>query len=118
LSVIVIFFNTEPLLQASYPIASTLLFLGSIADLYTRTLDTAAIETWFPYLCGRFGLLSLVPALHTLVMSGEKTRLPGEFLHMLVQNALGAGIYMIYNSGTFAVSTPNRFGHNAWGLAT
>jgi hypothetical protein len=86
------------------------MFLVSIADLYTSSLDTAAIEARFPYLCARFGLLSLVPAFHTLVMSGEKTRLAVEFLHMSLQNALGAGLYMICNSGTFQMRFLPRIG--------
>jgi hypothetical protein len=110
LSVIMLFFDIEPLLQSSYLIASTWMFLVSITDLYTSSLDTAAIEARFPYLCARFGLLSLVPAFHTLVISGEKTRLAVEFLHMSLQNALGAGIYMICNSGTFQMRFLPRIG--------
>jgi hypothetical protein len=86
------------------------MFLVSITDLYTSSLDTVAIEARFLYLCARFGLLSLVPAFHTLVISGEKTKLAVEFLHMSLQNALGAGIYMICNSGTFQMRVLPRIG--------
>lgn len=110
LSVIMLFFDTEPLLQFSYLIASTLMFLVSIADLYTSSLDTVVIEARFSYLYTRFGLLSLIPAFYTLVISGEKTRLAVEFLHMSLQNALGAGLYIIYNSGTFQMRFLPRIG--------
>lgn len=40
LSVIMLFFDTKPLLQSLYLIATTLMFLGSITDLYTSSLDT------------------------------------------------------------------------------
>lgn len=95
LSVIILLFDTEPLLRSSYLIASTLVFTSIITDLSSSSLDTSAIEIRFPYLCARFGLLSLVPALHALVTSGEKVGLAAEFLYMSVRNTLGAGMYMI-----------------------
>jgi hypothetical protein len=95
LSVIILLFDTETLLRSSYLIASTLMFTSSITDLSSRSLDTPALDVRFPYLCARFGLLSLVPALHALVASGEKVGLAAEFLYMSVRNTLGAGIYMI-----------------------
>ena len=93
MSAICFLFPTETLLRPLYLIASTFMFTSSLTDLFGSSLDTPALDIGFPYLCARFGLLSLVPALHALVTPGDKIGLAIEFLYMSVRNTLGAGIY-------------------------
>lgn len=97
LPAVILLFPTQPSLQLGYLAAFTVITVGNVVDFLVCDTSISVAEARFPYHCASLGLLSLVPAIHSLTENAHNTSaLAIEFRHMALRNSLAAGFYLLH----------------------
>lgn len=110
LPTVVLLFPTQPLLQLGYLATFSLVFVGSLVDLFAYDPSIATIRVRFPYYCTSLGILALVPIIHSFAETRSAApALAIAFGRMAVVNTMGALFYLLRPlERTHLVSEPLR----------
>lgn len=96
LPTVVLLFPTQPFLQLGYLATFSLVFVGSLADLFMYDPSIAMIRVRFPYYCTSLGILALVPMIYSFTeMPHAASELAIAFGRMAMMNTVGAAFYLL-----------------------
>jgi predicted membrane channel-forming protein YqfA (hemolysin III family) len=96
ISYVALQFSTRPLVQLGYICAISLLFVGHLVEVLVQPSGTPVTSLKFQYHCTSFGLLALVPIIHSLAEPlGQPMPLTLEIARVAVYNGLGAMQYFV-----------------------
>jgi predicted membrane channel-forming protein YqfA (hemolysin III family) len=96
LPTVVLLFPTQPFLQLGYLAMFSLVFVGSLVDLFMYDPSIAMIRVRFPYYCASLGILALVPMIHSFTESPHAApELAIAFGRMAMMNTMGAVFYLL-----------------------
>ncbi|KAI2786999.1 hypothetical protein POX_f07352 [Penicillium oxalicum] len=96
LPTVVLLFPTQPLLQLGYLAMFSLVFVGSLVDIFAYDPSITMIRVRFPYYCTSLGILALVPIIHSFTEAPSATpALAIAFGRMAVVNTMGAVFYLL-----------------------
>lgn len=97
LPTVILLFPTQPFLQLGYLAVFSLVFVGSLVDLFMYDPSIAMIRVRFPYYCTSLGILALVPIIHSFTETpNAASELAIAFGRMAVMNTMGAVFYLLH----------------------
>lgn len=96
ISYVALQFSTRPLVQLGYICTISLLFVGHLVEVLVQPSGTPVTSLKFQYHCTSFGLLALVPIIHSLAEPlGQPMPLTLEIARVAVYNSLRAMQYFV-----------------------
>jgi predicted membrane channel-forming protein YqfA (hemolysin III family) len=96
LPTVVLLFPTQLFLQLGYLALFSLVFVGSLVDLFLYDPSIAIVRVRFPYYCASLGILALIPTIHSFTESPHTApELAIAFGRIAMMNTIGAVFYLL-----------------------